>query len=234
MRLLTPSLRLGFSAALATLWTLAAPAALAKGPTSDLSKVVLTTELVSTTCTITSPGHTIVVPCSNTGWNPLLHPGWTATMTATYSYQYRDDGLPLTSPFAFQLDPFGLRMQPATHESAAIYGRSSGDCANTRAGCPPTFSQTSSTFGPVFMSNDQTPTQDSGTFAVSTSTTLSTSWPTTLAPTMWVSTFAMTAPAVAAIPEPSTYALMLSALGLIALARRRQRQAALALRSRFA
>jgi PEP-CTERM motif len=188
-----------------------------------LSKAVLTSSLVSVTCTLTTPAGTTVVPCSTTGWSPTLQQGWTASMTATYSYAYVDDGLPTTTPFSFQLDANGLRLQPASFEAGALYPLTSGTCAGSRYGCgvPPSFVYGGTPFAPLFLSNDNMPTNTSGTVSITTNATVAGSSPMSWTPRLYIGTFELVN-SVPAIPEPSTYALMLGGLCLVAaMARRR-------------
>jgi hypothetical protein len=201
---------------------LAAPLSQA-APSPALSKAVLTSSLVSVTCTLTTPAGTTTVPCSTTGWSPTLQQGWTASMTATYSYAYVDDGLPTTTPFSFQLDANGLRLQPASFEAGALYPLTSGTCASSRYGCgvPPSFVYGGTPFAPLFLSNDGVPTNTSGTVSITANATVAGSSPMSWTPRLYIGTFELVN-SVPAIPEPSTYALMLGGLCLVAaMARRR-------------
>jgi hypothetical protein len=200
---------------------LAAPLSHA-APSPALSKAVLTSSLVSVTCTLTTPAGTTVVPCSTAGWSPTLEQGWTASMTATYSYSYTDDGLP-TTPFLFQLNSFGGSFERATFEAGALYPRTSSGCAESRFGCglTPIFVYGGTRFEPLFLSNDDVPTNTSGTVSITTNATVTGPTPVPWTPRLFIETFELVN-SVPAIPEPSTYALMLGGLCLVAAMSRRR------------
>jgi hypothetical protein len=201
---------------------LAAPLSQA-APSPALSKAVLTSSLVSVTCTITTPAGTTTVPCSTTGWSPTLLQGWTASMTATYSYTYVDDGLPLLRPFGFQMDANGLGVQFASFEAGALYALTSSTCAESRSGCrvDPSFQFSGTRFGPLFLSNDAVATNTSGTVSITTNATVADNSPFAWTPGLFIGTFEVVN-SVPAIPEPSTYALMLGGLCLVAAMSRRR------------
>jgi hypothetical protein len=180
-------------------------------------------------CSVTSPdGATTSVPCEASGWAPTLEPGSTASMTATISYSYADDGRPLGHPGYFQVGSAGSAM--ATFESAALYPyTSASDCWWVLGHCQTLYDEY---FGdvayPIFLSNNDHAENVSGEIAVTTG------WrwypPTqyygqgyTLTPNLFVDVWGMTL--TPAIPEPSTWALMLGPLlGLALFARRRRRR----------
>lgn len=76
----------------------ASPFASAKDSDDDLSKTTLTTTVDSASCTVFTPGGASrQVSCDAAGWNVNLLPGEVAQMVVEFDYVYTDDGLSFSS-----------------------------------------------------------------------------------------------------------------------------------------
>lgn len=157
--------------------------------------------------------------CNSLSFEAQALVGQVAFLRTTVSYHYSDDGLPLDYPARFQTNPFGAGTI-AEFESAGLYVTGSGCVRST---CNPDFGGVG--FQSTIFGLNDTPDNFSG----------SATFETFLAPTpnynpggASAKLFIEVSPIVftAAIPEPTTWALM--ACGLLGLAmhsRRRMRPA---------
>ena len=192
----------------------------------------LEADVLGAACSTTSPdGITTGVPCDAAGWSPTLEPGWSALMTATIGYSYADDGRRLSSPASIQVSLRGSVM--ASFESAVLYSTTStSPCYISRGGahCSRDVAPYDAYFDvapryPLFLSNNDVAEAVSGQFEVTTGWL----WDPpgnfygqgyTLTPTLSVDVWGI----AYAVPEPSTWALMIGPLlGLGVFARRRRK-----------
>ena len=204
---------------LVALPTLLAPAADAQP--ASLEKATLTATVTSATCTLTSPSGSTTVPCGPGGWSPTLQDGWTATMTATVSWTYSDDGLPL-SPLGY-FDTLGGTSILATHEAGAIYARMPSCFPGSQTPCISGSGYPNAPYSFQLISNDTSPTSLSGSFDVTVTANHSFgpqwgAW----TPSLYVNPDAVVFSSTAAIPEPSTWALMVLSLPVLGWAVRRR------------
>ncbi len=210
-------------------------------PQAAYAEATLEAQVVGATCTVTtSGGTTTAVACSADSWVVALQPGWSAQMVATIDYTYADDGLPLASPGFITTASGGGGVETVFYEAGALYAATSfclEGCDNGRYWESWTGSNG---FPPVFVSDNQIADSLSGTLTVTTGAhNISTTSdifnpPVTWSPNVYIAigsgpvaplTFSGIEP-VGAIPEPSTFALMLLGLGALgATAVRRSRRA---------
>jgi hypothetical protein len=192
----------------------------------------LEADVLGASCSTTSPdGTTTSVPCEPGGWSPTLEPGWSALMTATIGYSYADDGRRLDSPASIQVSHTGS--VAASFESAVLYSVTSasrcsifhgGDHCSIDSVPYDAYFDVAATY-PLFLSNND------AVEAVSGEVEVTTGWlwqpPAsfygqgyTLTPTLSVDVWGI----AHAVPEPSTWALMIGPLvGLGVFARRRRK-----------
>jgi hypothetical protein len=193
----------------------------------------LEADVLGAACSTTSPdGTTTSVPCESGGWSPTLEPGWSALMTATIGYSYADDGRRLDSPASIQVSHMGS--VTASFESAVLYSVTSasrcsifhgGDHCSIDSVPYDAYFDVAASY-PLFLSNNDVAEAVSGQFEVTTG------WlwrpPSnfygqgyTLTPTLSVDVWGI----AHAVPEPSTWALMIGPLlGLGVFARRRRKR----------
>ena len=85
------------------------------------AETTLTYEWTNITCGIVAAdGSRTEQPCASTSFAAMVEPGQSVFVSASLSYTYSDDGLPLQQPVGFQTDAFG-GARPLDHESAGIY-----------------------------------------------------------------------------------------------------------------
>lgn len=206
----------------ATMGLAAAFALPAHAESSPFEKATLNAGITSVTCTVTSPGGSTAVPCNASSWQPTLESGWTATMTATVSWTYSDDGLPL-SPLGYFVTASGTSIV-ATNEAAAIYARMPNCFPGSTSACVSGTGYNNLPFALAVVSNDTTPTSTSGSFVV-TATAQHTfgSFYGPWTPNLYVNLDPVVYSSTAAIPEPSTWALMLLSIPALGWAARRRR-----------
>jgi hypothetical protein len=192
----------------------------------------LEANVLGAACSTTSPdGITTSAPCDPAGWSPTLDPGWSAVMTATIGYSYADDGRRLDSPASIQVSPTGSVV--ASFEYAVLYGVTSASfCGTFRGGlhCSDDITPHDVYFDvaasyPLFLSNNDDAEAVSGQFHVTTGwrwepPSMFYGQGYTLTPTLSVDVWGISQ----AVPEPSTWALMLGPLlGMGVFAGRRRR-----------
>jgi hypothetical protein len=139
-------------------------------------------------------------------------------VSATLNYTYSDDGLALDRPFAYQISELG-GVRVVNYESAAIYV-GSNSCGR---GCPPRPEVISSFSGPfaLILGDNDTPDSFSGQQNYFASSGNSPVFPLPGPRTAFLSVSVTNVQSVSAIPEPQTWALMLTGLGALAWAARR-------------
>jgi hypothetical protein len=192
----------------------------------------LEADVLGAACSTMSPnGVTTSVACDPAGWSPMLEPGWSALMTATIGYSYADDGRMLGRPVSLQVSDTGSVM--ASFESAVLYSVTSASpwkvlhggvhCSNDLVPYDRYFDVAARY--PLFLSNNDDAEAVSGQFEVTTGWR----WEPpgsfygqgyTLTPTLSVDVWGI----AYAVPEPSTWALMIGPLlGLGVFAGRRRK-----------
>jgi hypothetical protein len=195
----------------------------AAAATNILGRGQLEASVTSAACTITWPDGAITdVACSPTGWSPTLTPGSSASMTATVDYHYEDNGLPLPIPQSLQVTD--RASVGATFESAVLYVETSHFDA-CRFGTAPHCSTDIFPYDHyfdrdpqwvVFLSNNDHPESVNGQVTVTTEWEwlLPTGYSGPRAPqtiNLHVSTWGI----AYAVPEPSTWVLMLGSLTML-------------------
>ncbi len=107
------------------------------GSTSANATTTLDWEISNISCGLTdfATGNTLYGDCDTLSFNVRAFAGQQGFLTATISYHYTDDGLPLGYPARFQTDTFGAGTF-ADFESAALTATGSG-CG--RSNCNPDF-----------------------------------------------------------------------------------------------
>jgi len=194
------------------------------GSASALAMTTLTYEWIGITCGIvTSDGMTTALPCptERPTFTASLQPGESAFVSATLSYHYQDDGLPLGRVEGFQLDAFGFQMAYFEHEAAGL-GFFSSTCQDRY--CRPYPHWTDSFSGPlaVVLGNNEVPDDLTGRISFSVAAGINSSWFGPDSRTAFLSVWSREFSPVNAVPEPSTYALMLAGLLSVGFIARRR------------
>ena len=164
--------------------------------------VVLDTYLSDVTCN--------GLPCATPSITVLLRSGDVASVHATIHYHYKDDGLLLPSPGAYQMDWNGQNLLFSPYESGGIY-LFSNMCGG--AHCPPgPVSFLGSGIPPVVLGLNDHPDDIVGSVELFSQASLS---PNEVPETVTV--FADYAPVIfsAPVPEPVTYGLLIGGLAFI-------------------
>jgi PEP-CTERM motif len=186
----------------------------------------LTYEWVDLHCGIVATdGSVSARPCATDqpSFTALVQPGEAALLFATLAYAYHDDGLLLDRREGFQMDAFGFQMRYFDHEAAGLH-ISSSTCQNRY--CNPFPEWTDSFSGPigVLLGDNDVADDLTGRIDFTVTAGVRSAWPGAETRTAFLGATAETFSPVAAIPEPSTWALMAAGLLSIAvLARRRGR-----------
>ncbi len=156
-------------------------------------------------CGYTTGGVTTYGDCSSPSFSAGITGSGSVFVSATFNYSYHDDGMALARPVFWQRDQRGFDMQRIDHEAAII--------VFFVPGAPVNPDRIYSTNLPLtlLLGNDTTPDDITGHRDFY--------WSTSLNPAYGGATLsaflAVTHTEIAAVPEPSTVALM--ALGLIGL-----------------
>jgi hypothetical protein len=189
-------------------------------------------ELTDTHCSMSSESGVVEVDCLTlwdysfsgaVGFDVVLQPGQSASVTATLHYTYRDDGLPLTMPGAFQMDANGFDYLYTNFEAGALYGFSN-NCRGSRY-CPyhpDIFIEGGSVgFPPLLLGLNSVPDHITGVLELSSHVSVPPLYPYgPVGTTVYVEWVAE----VRAVPEPGTVLQVAAGLallaGLIGVARR--------------
>ena len=193
---------------------------------SSSAMTTLTYEWVDLHCGITSPdGSITALPCATDQLRPtftaVVQPGESAFVSATLAYTYHDDGLPLVRQAGFQMDTFGFQTRYFDHEAAGL-GIFSSACQDRY--CHPFPEWTESFSGPVrvLLGDNDVPDDLTGRIDYTVTAGLDSAWHWGGSRTAYINAWSLEFTPVNAVPEPSTYALMLAGLLSISLLARRR------------
>ena len=187
-------------------------------------ETTLTFEWTNITCgIIAADGSRSAQSCTGPSFSALVEPGQAVFVSATLSYTYSDDGLPLDQLGFFQTDAFG-HGRSVDHEAAVIF-MTSNQCLSRFCllfrNDPAIIDTFSGPTGLIFGDN-AVPDEASGVvgfFASAGVPSTQLSGGTRLA---FFHASATTFSGVPPVPEPSTYVLMLAGLALLGVAARRR------------
>lgn len=174
---------------------------------------------------IAADGSRTAQSCSGPSFAAMVEPGESVFVSASLSYTYSDDGLPLEQPGFFQTDALG-HGRSLDHE-AAVISMMSNLCLTRLCllfGGRPDSIDTGPSGGLIFGEN-MVPDEESGAVGFFASSGVpSTSPPSPFGYTRLaffiasVTTFSGVTP----VPEPGTYALMLAGLAMLGAAARQR------------
>jgi hypothetical protein len=180
-------------------------------------------ELTDAHCSMSSESGVVEVDCLTlwdysfsgaVGFDVVLQPGQSASVTATLHYTYRDDGLPLTMPGAFQMDANGFDYLYTNFEAGALYAFSN-DCRGSRY-CPyPSDISLGGSVGfpPLLLGLNSIPDHITGVLELSSSIFVPPQYPYgPLGTTVYVEWLAE----VRAVPEPGIVLQIAAGLALLA------------------
>jgi hypothetical protein len=181
-------------------------------------------ELSDTHCSMSSESGSVEVDCQTlwdysfsgaVGFDVVLEPGQSASVSATLHYTYRDNGLPLTMPGAFQMDANGFDYLYTNFEAGALYGFSN-NCRGSRY-CPyhPDIDIEGGSVGfpPLLLGMNSVPDHITGVLELSSSIVVPPQYPYgPLRRTVYVEWLAE----VRAVPEPGTVLQIAAGLALLA------------------
>jgi hypothetical protein len=180
-------------------------------------------------CGVSAIGGPVYSSCDVPSFTALAQPGQSVFVEATLNWSYSDDGLPLQSPGLFQLDTTGRRNLFASYEAAGLY-LTSNQCRDERGNCPIRTEFVDAFDGPNYLifGNDAHPDSFTGQATYRASRTVVGNWPSPALATAGMGVYHNVAYSgvLPAIPEPSSYALLVA--GLMTLAVKMRRRAAFA------
>lgn len=178
---------------------------------------------------IAADGTTTASPCldDRPSFSARVQPGEAAFVTATLSYTYHDDGLALGRTEGFQMDASGFQMRYFDYEAAGLYFRTSA-CVDRYCRPPPHWTESFSGPQALLLGDNAVPDDLTGRLDFSATAGVEASFfgadnRTSSFDVGFVRTFSP----VNAIPEPSTYALLLAGLLFAGVLNRRRAAVAL-------
>ena len=198
----------------------AAVALLALAGACARAETTLTFEWTNIHCgIIAADGSRAEQSCTGPSFSALAQPGQSVFVSASLSYTYSDDGLPLEHPGFFQTDAFG-HGRSVDHEAAVIFMTSnlcqSRLCLLT-GGRPDLLDSFSGPTGLIFGENT-VPDETSGAVSFFASSGVPSNFLSGEMRIAFFSASVTTFSGVTPIPEPSTYALTLAGLALLGVA----------------
>jgi hypothetical protein len=191
-------------------------------PTAARATTTVSTSWSDIECgLIASDGTRTVQPCTgpSPSFSALAQPGQSVYVSATLNYTYSDDGLRLDRPWAYQVDENGLRVQVVEYESAGLY-LYSNDCRTRSCPRPPDVVTFFTGEFLLLLGNNDTPDSFSGQRRYTAGSGIPAGDYFPSVRSAWIGVGSVIQ-SVTPVPEPQTWALMLTGLGALAWAARR-------------
>ncbi len=195
------------------------------------AETTLTYEWTDISCgVIAVAGSRSAQPCATTSFSALLNPGESVYVSASLSYMYHDDGLALAQTITLRPSPAN---EIVLNHEAAVIGITSSVCFDFRSCNAQAADHVDNFVGagplsPLVFGNNLVPDDlsgQSGFFASSGVPSAYPGGPLQRSVSFDVNVAETYSGVIAAVPEPSTYALMFTGLAALAGAtRRRARQ----------
>lgn len=173
------------------------------------------------TCTVTHLGVDTVIPCSGPQGltvTATLGPGDIERIDAILHYRYTDQGLPVAPFSQIQMDASGFGSLPLSFEAGALMVRSAL-CQGHACGGPPwLLALGTPAFPPLVLGNNASPDTLTGQWSVFSGYALDSGTIGTMTLSASLGAQALVwsgSAAVAPIPEPATWALLMLGIGLV-------------------